>query len=66
MQGVSQIHVLSDPNYIPLHQLLGEEEALRLLLFVNIPQHMRKLTLQPDSSREHRREVRKISCMGII
>ena len=60
LQGVSQIHVLNDPNYIPLCQLLGEEDAERLILFVNAPLPTRKLTLQPDSSREHRQEVGKM------
>ena len=57
VQGVSRIFVLVDPNYLPLRELLGEEDAERLLVFVNVPQPSRKLTLQPDSSKEHRQEV---------
>ena len=57
VQGVSKIYVLVDPNYLPLRELLGEEDSERLLVFVNVPQPTRKLTLQPDSSKEHRQEV---------
>lgn len=60
-QGVSQIHVLCDPKYIPLCELLGEEDAERLLVFVNTPLsttgRSRKLTLREDASKEHRTQV---------
>ena len=57
MQGVSEIHVLADPKYTPLCELLGGQESERLLSFVNTSRKSEQLTLQPDPSREHRTKV---------
>ena len=56
-QGISEIHVSSDPKFVPLCELLGAEEAERVLVFVSTSGKSKKLFLKPDPSREHRTKV---------
>ena len=56
---MSQIHVVPDPKFVRLRELLGATEAEKLLSFLNLSEKSAKSIhfLPSDESKEHRAKV---------